>query len=81
MNAHTLFRAAVTVGATLLISTTGLWAFCNSSIETYALFQCSELGYFAPVPPAASPPDGGRSDEDDDRRQEAEPAAGSEAPP
>jgi hypothetical protein len=48
---------AATGVATLLIGTTSLWAFCVSAIETYAIFQCAEQAYFAPVPSPFTPGD------------------------
>jgi hypothetical protein len=41
---------AAAILATLLATTSGLMAFCDSNLETYALFQCSERAYFAPIP-------------------------------
>ncbi len=50
MRAHTLVRTAVIGFVALAAATSSLLAFCNSSIETYAIFQCGQRAYFAPVP-------------------------------
>ena len=55
MRAHTMLRTAALVAVTLFAATTGLWAFCDSAIESYAVFQCADLGYFAPVPAGYTP--------------------------
>jgi len=50
MNLSKILKIAV-IGAAVLGGTVTLpWAFCNSSLETYALFQCANRAYFEPVP-------------------------------
>ncbi len=50
-------RFALLISAALAASTGGAFAFCNSSVETYAIFQCGQKGYFAPVPAPFTPAD------------------------
>ncbi len=54
--AHRILHAILWVP--LLVLAPGrdhLLAYCVSSIETYAIFQCAHRGYFAPVPPPHTP--------------------------
>jgi hypothetical protein len=45
------FLKTTIVGAMVMgLSVSLPWAFCDSSIETYALFQCADLAYFAATP-------------------------------
>ncbi len=51
MNLSKVLKISV-IGAAVLGGTVTLpWAFCASSQETYALFQCANRAYFEPVPP------------------------------
>ncbi len=57
MRAHTLVRTAFIGVVALAAATSSLRAFCNSSTETYAIFQCGQRAYFASVPSPFTPSD------------------------
>jgi hypothetical protein len=50
MNLSKVLKIMVVGVAVLAGAVTLPWAFCNSSVETYALFHCANRAYFEPIP-------------------------------
>ena len=57
MNLSKALKITVISAAVLGAAVSLPWAFCDSAIETYALFGCADLNYFAPVPAPYTPAD------------------------
>jgi hypothetical protein len=57
MTLSKVVKVTVLSAAVLGAAVTLPWAFCDSASETYAIFQCADRGYFAPVPAPYTPHD------------------------
>jgi hypothetical protein len=55
MTLSKVLKITVLSAAVLGAAVTLPWAFCDSAVETYAIFHCSDRSYFAPVPAPFTP--------------------------